>query len=340
MTRRERILTFLVIFLTFSLISVIISFAKIIRNKELLLQEREQQQEQTSFVVPHKKKKKTTTSSSYLAFNDTNPYESTTFCPHATCRHNSPICGPCNQRFIFIAATGRSASTTLLSMMNFLPNVRLSGENHGELNIASMVESNLLNRTTLNILKDKGNNAGPWRHNTIPEQSLACPIQHIFKTINPPDMKTFNVSSLFDPSMILGHKTIRMFEYSTTVQLTPKEMSDFLKRNFPCSKVIINIRSNLDTQIKSREHLQWPIDQNLKYVNQQHQEFAQWLGPDMGRLIYMEDWTSNVTVLNQVVEWLGFQDCVFDKIVHENDKGYNSDTTTTPHLGPLCRAPL
>ena len=66
----------------------------------------------------------------YLAFNDTNPHNAnlkegeTSFCPYATC-HNSPICGPCNQRFIFIAATARSGSTSLLYMINSLPNVRL-----------------------------------------------------------------------------------------------------------------------------------------------------------------------------------------------------------------------
>ena len=92
----------------------------------------------------------TSSSSSYLAFSDTNPHNhhlgtnngKTSFCPYATC-HDSPICGPCNQRFIFIAAMGRSGSTTLLKIMNALSKVRLAGENHGELNIASLVESNL-----------------------------------------------------------------------------------------------------------------------------------------------------------------------------------------------------
>ena len=47
-----------------------------------------------------------------------------TWCPNATCM-NSPLCQPCNQRFLFILTTPRAASTTLLSMINYLPNVSL-----------------------------------------------------------------------------------------------------------------------------------------------------------------------------------------------------------------------
>jgi len=288
----------------------------------------------------------------YLAFNDTNPYNAnlkegeTSFCPYATC-HNSPICGPCNQRFIFIAASGRSGSTSLLYMINSLPNVRLSGENNGELNVASLVESNLMSHKKFRPGKSW---KGAWLHNAIPEQALACPIQHIFKTINPPDMDTsMQVNrntplSLFDPSVILGLKTIRLFELNS-VKLTPKEASDFFKRNFPCSKVIVNIRCNVTAQVISREHLQWEepnaTDSTaLQDINQELKEFAQWLGPEMGKLIQMEDWTTNVTVMNQVVEWLGFKECAFNAILHENkNASYKRDRATRPSLGPRCRAP-
>ena len=357
--RGQHIGIFLLVVVTIAILISISSFDSItIAIKQEVAEEQERQPQKIAIAASeYAARTNTTSSSSHLAFNDTNPHTKEgkiSFCPYATC-HNSPICGPCNQRFIFIAATGRSASTTLLKTMNALPKVRLAGENHGELNVVSSVESNL-NRTQLNILKDKGRKSGPWKHNNIPEQALACPIQHIFKTINPPNMqKLLHVNqsmahdkkgyhdtpnSLYDPSMILGHKTIRMFP---SKKLSPKEMSEFLKRNFPCSKVIINIRRNITNQFKSREHLGWSKEnldaEALQNVSQLHEEFAQWLGPDMGKLLYMEDWTKNVTILNQVVEWLGFQDCVFDKFFHENNHGYGRDKKTHPHLGPNCRAP-
>jgi len=63
-------------------------------------------------------------------FNRTNPHIG--WCSHANCS-NSPICTPCRRRFLLIISTGRSGSTTLLSMMNQLPGVRLAGENRNEI---------------------------------------------------------------------------------------------------------------------------------------------------------------------------------------------------------------
>jgi len=57
----------------------------------------------------------------FESFNHTNPHQKS-WCPRATC-NNSPLCQPCKKRFLFIIATGRSGSTSLLSMLNFLPGV-------------------------------------------------------------------------------------------------------------------------------------------------------------------------------------------------------------------------
>jgi len=60
-----------------------------------------------------------TTLKAFEPFNSTSPHEES-WCPSATC-NNSPLCQPCMKRFLFILATGRSGSTTLLSMLNHLP---------------------------------------------------------------------------------------------------------------------------------------------------------------------------------------------------------------------------
>ena len=74
-------------------------------------------------------------------FNTTNPH-SKSWCPKAVCQ-NSPMCAPCNRRHLLLLATARSGSTTLLSMLNQLPLVRMSGENNNELYVASRLISNL-----------------------------------------------------------------------------------------------------------------------------------------------------------------------------------------------------
>jgi len=62
-----------------------------------------------------------TTLKTFEPFNYTNPHEKS-WCSSATC-NNSPLCQPCMKRFLFIIATGRSGSTSLLSMLNHLPGV-------------------------------------------------------------------------------------------------------------------------------------------------------------------------------------------------------------------------
>lgn len=62
-----------------------------------------------------------TTLQAFEPYNSTNPHEKS-WCPSAAC-NNSPLCLPCKKRFLFIIATGRSGSTTLLSMLNHLPGV-------------------------------------------------------------------------------------------------------------------------------------------------------------------------------------------------------------------------
>lgn len=47
---------------------------------------------------------------------------SAAWCPHAAC-NDSALCQPCKQRFLFIISAGRAASTSLLGMVNLLPNV-------------------------------------------------------------------------------------------------------------------------------------------------------------------------------------------------------------------------
>ena len=48
----------------------------------------------------------------------------------------------------------------------------------------------------------------------------------------------------------------------------------------------------------------------------------------------------NMSVLNSVVEWLGFKDCNFTSIAHENHDGYHRDEKfRNPFVGSNCRYP-
>jgi len=294
-----------------------------------------------------------TMNSPFQAFNETNPHEDS-WCPESQC-NNSPMCTPCNRRYLFIVASGRSGSTTLLKMLNYLPNVRISGENTNVLYYASRIVSYLRDPVPL-LNQDFDRVEGAYMHNAIAPQSMACALQQIIYTINPPPKKiqlavngTSGGSSPpmsiqeYDKDTILGVKTIRLHKVD---KWSVEKVSSFLQENFPCSRVIVNIRSDIESQMNSInatfQEGHKPPDLSAKIIRQGNEfltKLSADLGPQRARLIDMIDWTKDVNILNDVVSWLGFQNCTFHAVVHENtgSSGFGRDHTTDSNLGNQCR---
>jgi len=277
-------------------------------------------------------------------FNNTNP--NTEWCPIAVC-HNSPLCAPCNRRYIIILAHGRSGSTTLLSMFNKLPGVRLSGENYGLLNQAAKLIFNLREHPDV-FADDKAEVEGPFRHNAIPSGTMSCVVQDLMYTLDPPsldyDGHQQTSSSVVDEdhNTIVGLKTIRL--YNPNFWDVQKAVS-FLKEAFPCARYIISKRSNLESAALSyQKAFQWnsPLEELEGYIERETQfleSVADELGTDIAQVVDVDDWKSNVGILNMLLIWLGFKGCGFDTILHDNrDQGYESDYSEV-HLGDNCQAP-
>ena len=326
-------------------------------------------------------------------FNHINPHEQN-WCPKAIC-FNSPLCQPCYKRYLFIIATGRSGSTTLLKMFNTLPNVRLSGENYnilfqfswdvlqsimgGDDDNDHVVRNNFVNHETMKegyFMHDTIED-GPFMHNAIPIGSFACVFQHLLKTLNPPHITTppatttttnyidnNNHKSIIDNNdmflqeenkeddedkTILGIKEIRLQDQDL-IKWTPTEAAQFLQENFPCSRYIINISSAYIKQsMTMKKHLRnkvgelnrTQIQEKIKSENTFLIKLSEILGSDQARLLDLVEWQDDVMVLNDVVRWLGFEGCAFDKVAHENNNGFqhdNNNTTTT--LGDNCIYPF
>ena len=275
------------------------------------------------------------------------------WCPNAAC-NDSALCRPCRQRFLFILSTARAASTTLLDMINHLPNVRVGGENNNTLYVASKIETNLMLQG-FDGLRSKVRARAPqkaWFHNEIPEQAMACTVQKVLQTINPPPEKIqqqiissdgsgANGVTLddYETSQIIGAKMIRIQGGNWTAL----EASGFFKYNFPCAKYIINTRLDVGSQVASRkQNLKKMADigthDQIKRQNDFLAQFTEYMGEEMARMIYMEEWTKNVTQLNEVVEWLGFRNCQYDKVLHNNKNGYEGDESPID-LGRGCLSP-
>jgi len=285
----------------------------------------------------------------YTDVNTTNPHENG-WCKDAVCRNN-PICTPCNQRYLFILAPGRTGSTTLLEMFNRLPGLRLSGENYNELNGISNLFHNLFDHKE-NFQYDVSIAEGPFEHNAIPNGSLSCAAQHFVNTLNPPYMDITTEHSNYhqeqELQMILGMKTVRLSRGEGHA-FSPTGAVKFLEDNFPCSRFIIAKRSNhqahaesmhtnLHLGIKKQMELSNVIDL-AKSLTSFYDELQTRLGPDKARTVDLDEWMTDVDVLNDAVSWLGFTNCRFDGILHENHDGYLQDHHAI-HFGEDCKAPV
>lgn len=265
------------------------------------------------------------------AFNTTNPHKDG-WCEHAVC-HNSPVCTPCNKRYLFILAPGRTGSTTLLSMFNKLPGVRLSGENYNELHLASDLVQNIVSRDHFQY--DVPQPKGSFMHNAIPTGALSCVSQHLVDTLNPPPMwllqEAINdqIIQRHEANMISGMKTVRLHEpFPGSKTFTPTEAVNFLNENFPCSRFIIGERSDHEGHAASTHRLfnvdglpkSYFLDESMKN-RAFYQEVQELFGPDKAKTVDLDKWMNDVEILNDVVNWLGFTSCRFNAILHENHHG-------------------
>jgi hypothetical protein len=294
-------------------------------------------------------------------FNTTNPHVHS-WCPHAHCL-NSPLCTPCSQRFFFLISTARSGSTTLLRMFNALPHIRLSGENHNHLYYLYQLTSNLVNHKPYILKHPVDKPTGPFQHNAIPQGSMGCVAQTAVKSLNPPPLDVQrNVAAVasstssptllleeYDRGRILGFKTVRVHHGNWTA----KEVAEYLKTHFPCSKVLINYQTNVTHEYlsfkrtfhhnndgggKDKEY-KGPSIEYFKQINKFQEDLSHSLGDEMSRLIDMDQWVHDVEILNSVIQWMGYEKCRFNKIVHENDKGYSTDKDTILSVGEECSYP-
>lgn len=274
-------------------------------------------------------------------FNYTNPFYDS-WCPYAKC-YNSPVCVPCDRRFLFILATGRSGSTTLLKMFDSLPGVRLAGENLNELYLAAQLYKNIKhdNHFVNDMWVAKGRYMkpkidGPFQHNALPIGALSCVSQHLVSALNPPELPEDTFEMEDDSKTILGMKLIRI----QRGDWKPSEAATFLKENFPCARYIVNVRTDIEEQVDSyKNNFHWDVPSDTL---KNETEFLQKLHVELGHSSYqlnMEEWIDNPRILNKVLDWLGYENCKFNTILHENHDGYEIDTEHTLDLGANCIYP-
>ncbi len=209
----------------------------------------------------------------------------------------------------------------------------------------------------------------------------------------------FNEVMERDSNTILGMKVIRI----QMADWKPYHAAKFLRANFPCSRFLINIRSNVTELVESyHKNFNWDISQvDMEKKTEYLRLLHHWLNDEglgkrqlevegegegesegegdaeeidakkerfkiekssihtgdksgkqstrsggeehqlqlQSKLIDFSHWKDDIQLLNDVIDWLGFEGCSFNAIRHENMDGFKRDKTTKLHLGDKCRYP-
>jgi hypothetical protein len=188
--------------------------------------------------------------------------------------------------------------------------IHLAGENYGILEKFFEAESDI-NRT----MPTHTFRAGPLTHAKFDIADIHSEIQQMFITIND---KAIPVDD------IIGFKEIRHH--------TPKAI-EYIKQIFPCSRLIFNYRRNVTDQLEaysrigsfrrrfngSTEKMMEEIQRNIR-INLS-------LYPQTTTSIILEDFSPNN--FTKLVQWLGYDDCVFTSIAHSNDRTKGVQGTKT-----------
>jgi hypothetical protein len=261
---------------------------------------------------------------------------SSSWCPNAKCQ-GTPLCYPCQRRWLIVVTVGRSASTSLTRMLNLLPGVRMTGENNDLVGRFA----NLLQGSSPDMLDGTG---AAWFHNPIPKESWSCAAQSFFAFANPPKLQSNGELLESDERTILGFKTIRLFNSvlqkngNTLSQLQVQEIAknkvEALNRLFPCARFVVNFQSD-----KKREVAAWKrqfgatnttkSSQLLETEDHLLHMFHHIMGLERSYLLDSTEWTRNITVFNEMVDWLGFSpQCHFQAALEYNTKdGYYATKT-------------
>ena len=97
------------------------------------------------------------------------------------------------------------------------------------------------------------------------------------------------------------------------------------KQYFNEPSIIRMGRSILDGVLTKIHEFQMALNTNMK---------------EMSTLVDLDNWWNNAEVLNRVVKWMLYKQCQFNEIVHENNKGYSTDTQGVIRVGDDCVYPF
>lgn len=226
-----------------------------------------------------------------------------------------------------------------MHMLGQLPGVRMGGENK---------HNTLYSLAELWDYTWRGNEAqyDAFQHEHVLDSGFACPAQHVVEYMYPPPLSHRESKTFQDADTVIGFKTIRFLgKRHGRGFASVQDAVALVKDLFPCTRVVVNIQSDTWRQAKSQQ--MWfetkgslkNISQKLEHLNQEYQQVARLFGPH-AVLVDASEWSADggIAKINKLVQWLGFEDCRFEKLWHDNAEGSETDSSLrNVTLGPECR---
>lgn len=213
----------------------------------------------------------------------------------------------CKRRFLFVVATGRSGSTTLMGMLDAIPGVFLSGENYNE---PAKLQT-LLQERMQRVDNSTGHISGE-----LYRSELAAMQEWIWDTNLPAATWLPHGAA----TSIAGFKEIRW---------TAEDVA-FIQRVCPCSRFVLNTRKDADQQAESGFYVySTNAVEAVEDANMRIRHAINAVPPDRVFRLQLEEFS--IDRFNLLAGWLGFK-CRFNRVTHSNAR-----STYTAGLLAQCR---
>jgi hypothetical protein len=214
-------------------------------------------------------------------------------------------CNLCDHNFTIILATGRSGSTTVLTMVNQLPGFDIGGEHAGQFHDLLKLYGHFKESQQ----RGQGaHGAGAWANQAVSETAFLCWIQGWYFA-HSGSQRNQNPNA-----KVHGFKEIR---YNTP------DVLQFLVKVFPCGKFIVNYRQDLGQQHQSKFHTHTSLKQLQKMTGALTEFSRQY--PRRTFAMPLEQF-ANVTLWNSLVSWLGKPNCEVASVAWANNDSYVADS--------------
>eukprot|EP00928_Gymnodinium_smaydae_P001780 TRINITY_DN10641_c0_g1_i4.p1 TRINITY_DN10641_c0_g1~~TRINITY_DN10641_c0_g1_i4.p1 ORF type:complete len:259 (-),score=43.58 TRINITY_DN10641_c0_g1_i4:148-924(-) len=203
------------------------------------------------------------------------------------------------QRWLFILATARSGSTTVLKMVNAIPHHYLAGENAGAMSI-------LLRLKAARDEQQNHSKVYAWQSLPIQEELVGCSLRAYTKAI-------IGIKEGIAPDVI-GFKEVRHHD--------PSELDLFLEL-FPGARFIICTRHNVEEQVES--FAKTIFDQyDANRISEKASSLEAWGRDHADRTFFLQTEEFSQSRFNEMLQWLGVNNCSYRSVAHENaERGYS-----------------